>query len=434
MDQTVAKKTLQELIKREDLDNKRCIDCNNPNPQWASVSFAVFMCLQCAGLHRGFGVHISFVRSVSMDTWQEEQIKRMQLGGNGPFKEFLKSYPAEGGFTEGMEIHPKYHCWAASQYREKLDADLAGKPWSPSSPPAGHAAAGTASPPGRPSSAQGLRKSRASTRSNTARSGSIRGESPASFSNNSRSSTPVQTPNLNHTLDNQKAANETFFATLGQANASRSADLPPSQGGKYQGFGNTPTPPPGSQHPSYGLSSAAAPSLSEFQESPGAALSKGWSLFSAAVAGATRAINQNVIQPGIEKVSDPTFQAGVRGYVSEAGKKAGEVGSTANAWSRQTLGVDVAQQVSGVVGTVKDKIGGGPSSRGYGQVSQGYGHEESSALYQDHEDEDDFFGQFSGSTPQNQTSFSGTGAGSTNASSSAAPKKKEEDWDDWKDF
>ena len=37
MDQAVAKKTLQELIRREDLKNKICADCSNPNPQWASL-------------------------------------------------------------------------------------------------------------------------------------------------------------------------------------------------------------------------------------------------------------------------------------------------------------------------------------------------------------------------------------------------------------
>jgi len=77
MDQAIAKKTLQELIKREDLKNKICADCSNPNPQWASLrcaghrscaprlthpashtSFAIFLCLQCAGTHRGFGVHV----------------------------------------------------------------------------------------------------------------------------------------------------------------------------------------------------------------------------------------------------------------------------------------------------------------------------------------------------------------------------------------
>lgn len=37
MDQTVAKKILQDLVKREDLGNKICCDCSNPNPQWASL-------------------------------------------------------------------------------------------------------------------------------------------------------------------------------------------------------------------------------------------------------------------------------------------------------------------------------------------------------------------------------------------------------------
>ncbi|KAJ3537465.1 hypothetical protein NM688_g6685 [Phlebia brevispora] len=421
MDQTVAKRTLQELIKNEELENKRCIDCNNPNPQWASVSFAVFLCLQCAGVHRGFGVHISFVRSVSMDTWQEEQIKRMQIGGNGPFKKFMKSYQG-GGYTEGMSAYDMYHCWAAAQYREKLDADLAGKPWSPSPQPVGYGSSGTTSPPGRPSSAQGLRKSRASTRNNTGRS------SPASFN-----SSPASTPNpTGGAFPDQKAANEAYFANLGQANASRPADLHPSQGGRYQGFGNTPSP---SEHPSYGLSSAAVPSLSDIQSNPMGALTKGWSLFSTAVAGASRAISENVIQPGMEKVMDPNFQAGVRGYVSEAGKRAGDLGRSANSWSKNALGVDVAEQVGGVVGTVKDKIGGGPQSRGYGAVQSGYGEGETSGLYQDHEDEDDFFQRYDGTSADKQNnshSYDPQPALTSNAGTSA--HKKDEDWDEWKDF
>lgn len=240
-------------------------------------------------------------------------------------------------------------------------------------------------------------------------------------------------------MTDQKTMNETYFASLGQANATRPADLPPSQGGLYQGFGSTPSP--SASHPSYGLSSASAPSLSDLQENPMAALSKGWSLFSAAVAGASRVVSENVIQPGLEKVTDPTLQASVKGYVSEAQKRATIVGSTANQWSKSQFGVDVAGSVGGVVGTVKEKMGGGPKRDGYGAISNDLHDGEGSALYGDEEDEHNFFGEFSNGrydepSQHNATSSlsQSTVAKGPTTTTAAAPAKKN-DWDDeWKDF
>lgn len=72
-------------------ENKTCADCSASEVQWASVTYATFLCAGCAGRHRGLGVRTSFVRSLHMDTWTEAQVKRMMLGGNKRFREYLKS-------------------------------------------------------------------------------------------------------------------------------------------------------------------------------------------------------------------------------------------------------------------------------------------------------------------------------------------------------
>jgi len=304
---------------------------------------------------------------------------------------------------------------------------LAGRDWSTSAPPATFETGPRTSSPA--PSTQGLRKSRASTRTFNNRSDS---PSPASFRNS-----PSGTPSLPAT--DQKSLNESYFANLGKLNDSRPDDLPPSQGGRYAGFGSTPTPPL-SQHPSYGLSSANAPSLTELQQNPVAAISKGWSLFAAAVVGASKVVSENVIQPGVEKVTDPNFQASVKGYMSEAQKKALMVGNSANEWSKNSFGVDVADTVGGVVGTVRDRVSGGPAKSGYGALAlqSPNDHDESSGLYD--ADDDDLFTEYHDKRQSPQTSgLSGgdavAGKETGKTTTTLLTNTKKSDWDDdWKDF
>jgi len=97
--------------------NKRCFDCGQISPQWASVNNGIFICLNCSGIHRSYGVDISFVRSVTMDSWSPKQLKCMQLGGNHSLSEFLSSYDL---MSEPMDV--RYQTKAAEYYRKKLRA------------------------------------------------------------------------------------------------------------------------------------------------------------------------------------------------------------------------------------------------------------------------------------------------------------------------
>jgi len=98
-----------------------CVDCSASGAEWASISHGTYLCTECAGRHRGLGVHLSFVRSTTMDRWNPGQLRRMQLGGNDNFREFLAGFPQLSAATTTTEaLSALYSSRAAAFYRRRL--------------------------------------------------------------------------------------------------------------------------------------------------------------------------------------------------------------------------------------------------------------------------------------------------------------------------
>ncbi|KAA8585115.1 arf-GAP with dual PH domain-containing protein 1 [Etheostoma spectabile] len=82
-DQESNRQRLKQLLGKP--GNGNCADCGAANPEWASYTLGVFVCLSCSGLHRNIA-QISKVKSVLLDPWSSTELEFMDSVGNNAAK------------------------------------------------------------------------------------------------------------------------------------------------------------------------------------------------------------------------------------------------------------------------------------------------------------------------------------------------------------
>ena len=100
--------------------NGKCFDCLRDNPTFASTNNAVFLCENCANIHRKLGYNISSIKSLINDQFTPEEIALLKIGGNARFNNFLNEYIMQ---EEPNKVY-KYHLKLAEYYRLLLLAEI----------------------------------------------------------------------------------------------------------------------------------------------------------------------------------------------------------------------------------------------------------------------------------------------------------------------
>ena len=76
---TVSKNpTVNDIVKY----NSSCADCGQKRPEWVSLNLGVLVCIECSGIHRSLGVHLSKIRSLRLDQLTDAEYALIDSLGN----------------------------------------------------------------------------------------------------------------------------------------------------------------------------------------------------------------------------------------------------------------------------------------------------------------------------------------------------------------
>ncbi|KAF0024954.1 hypothetical protein F2P81_021835 [Scophthalmus maximus] len=70
--------------------NEVCCDCGAVEPKWLSTNLGILTCIECSGIHREMGVHISRIQSMELDKLGTSELLLAKNVGNSSFNEIME--------------------------------------------------------------------------------------------------------------------------------------------------------------------------------------------------------------------------------------------------------------------------------------------------------------------------------------------------------
>jgi ADP-ribosylation factor GTPase-activating protein 1 len=191
---------------------------------------------------------------------QDIELEKMRVGGNQKMRSFVDE---QDSWNDSDPINKRYNSLAAALYRDKISTLAQGQEWN-----------------------QAEAKKRVEKQSSSNHMSHSKSTGALPDYNNSHSDESGGGGGYqNYNTQEFKDRKQDYFSKIQSENAQRPEHLPPSQGGRYAGFGNTPMqPPPRSQ--------------SELFDNTWSSLASGWSVLSSSATKIASTAKDNALKYG----------------------------------------------------------------------------------------------------------------------------------------
>nr|XP_055184188.1 arf-GAP with GTPase, ANK repeat and PH domain-containing protein 2 isoform X3 [Nyctereutes procyonoides] len=111
--------------------NSICVDCGAPNPTWASLNLGALICIECSGIHRNLGTHLSRVRSLDLDDWPRELTLVLTAIGNDVANRVWESDTRGRSKPTRDSSREERESWIRAKYEQLLFLAPLGAPEEP---------------------------------------------------------------------------------------------------------------------------------------------------------------------------------------------------------------------------------------------------------------------------------------------------------------